>query len=88
MIRFFTATHIQSYNFLYYLILVLLVNEAFSTYFLRDGENYLSLGRYEIGTWGQLAKKYRATIRINGDLAAFIRRYPGSYLAVANSTTE
>lgn len=67
---------------------VLLVNEAFSTYFLQDGENRLSLGRYEIGTWGQLAKKYRATIRINGDLAAFIRRYPGSYLAVANSTTE
>lgn len=62
--------------------------KRYTTYFLMDGENKLPLFDYEIGSRSELKATSRVTLTITGDLASFIRRYPGSYLAVKNTTTK
>ena len=62
--------------------------KRYTTYFLMDGENKLPLFDYEIGSRSELKATSRVTLTITGDLATFIRRYPGSYLAVKNATTK
>lgn len=62
--------------------------KRYTTYFLMDGENKLPLFDYEIGSRSELKATSRVTLTITGDLATFIRRYPGSYLAVKNTTTK
>ena len=69
-------------------ISVVSFEKQYTTYFLMDGENKLPLFDYEIGSRSELKATSRVTLTITGDLATFIRRYPGSYLAVKNTTTK
>lgn len=69
-------------------ISVVSFEKQYTTYFLMDGENKLPLFDYEIGSRSELKATSRVTLTITGDLATFIRRYPGSYLAVKNATTK
>ena len=62
--------------------------KQYTTYFLQAGENKLPLLDYEISSRSELKATARVTVKIAGDLAAFIRRHPGSYLAVKNTTTK
>lgn len=62
--------------------------KQYTTYFLHAGENKLPLSDYEISSRSELKATARVTVKIAGDLAAFIRRHPGSYLAVKNTTTK
>ena len=62
--------------------------KRYTTYFLIDGENKLSLFDYEIGSRSELKATNRVSVTITGDLATFLRRYPGSYLCAKNATTK
>ena len=62
--------------------------KQYTTYFLMDGENKLPLFDYEIGRRSELKATNRVTVTITGDLDAFLRLYPGSYLCVKNGTTK
>ena len=62
--------------------------KQYTTYFLIDGENNLSLFDYEIDSRSELKATNRVSVTITGDLASFLSRYPGSYLCVKNVTTK
>ena len=62
--------------------------KQYTTYFLIDGENNLSLFDYEVGSRSELKVANRVSVTITGDLASFLSRYPGSYLCVKNVTTK
>ena len=62
--------------------------KRYTTYFLIDGENDLSLFDYEISSRSELKATNSVTVTITGDLASFLSRYPGSYLCVKNATTK
>lgn len=62
--------------------------KQYTTYFLIDGENNLSLFDYEVGSRSELKVANRVSVTITGDLASFLSRYPGSYLCVKNATVK
>ena len=62
--------------------------KQYTTYFLIDGENNLSLFDYEVGSRSELKATNRVSVTITGDLVSFLSRYPGSYLCVKNATTK
>lgn len=62
--------------------------KQYTTYFLQAGENKLPLLDYEISSRSELKATARVTVKIAGDLAAFIRRHPGSYLCAKNVTRK
>lgn len=64
------------------------IGEKLETYYLLAGTNQIELCRYEIDKTKALSHSYDAEIKIEGDIAAFLRQYPGSHLSIRNTTTE
>lgn len=62
--------------------------EEFKGYYLLDGTNSLSVCCYEIDTIKALHQAYSVKIKISGDIAGFLGRYPGSFITVRNGTTK
>ena len=62
--------------------------EEFKGYYLLAGTNSLSICRYEIDTIKALRPEYSVKIKIDGDIAGFLGRYPGSFITVGNGTTK
>ena len=63
-------------------------NEVYTNYYLSVGTNYLPICRYEIESIGELRSEYKIKLKIGGDLALFMEKYPGSFLMIKNSTTK
>lgn len=62
--------------------------KSFDKHFLLPGENRMDLFGYQVDSRSGLRMGNRLVIKVEGDIAAFLRRYPGSYLAVKNATVK
>lgn len=63
-------------------------NVSYTNYYLSARTNYLPLCRYEIESMSELRPEYKIRVKIDGDLALFMKRYPGSFLTIRNGTTK
>lgn len=62
--------------------------KSYDSYYLLPGQNCLELLSYRIDHRVDLAPTNRLTVKVAGDIAAFLRRYPGSHLSVRNRTVK
>jgi len=66
----------------------LVFDKKYDTFYLSPGSNKLDLFVYKISRRSDLSFPNAVTVKIDGDLAEFLRKYPHSCLAVRNSTTK
>ena len=59
-----------------------------TTYYLLPGTNQITLCKYDVLRRKMLSSPYKAEVIIEGDLAGFLRQYPGSFISIENGTTE
>ena len=62
--------------------------KSYDSYYLLPGQNCLELLSYRIDHRVDLAPTNRLTVKVAGDVAAFLRHYPGSHLSVRNRTVK